>query len=329
MRHKASQSLANRVCLVVALVVALAAIPVVNARDPGAAGGPVALARLGTTDADPGEYFVHVVAPGNYSTNFTFIDHPLANENPDAILFATPNKSPGGAAGIYNDHVFGVRYYHGVDVWWTIFNQDGWPFIEGEAFNVLIPDAGPGVFVHEATSANTDGRSTYIEDPLTNNDPDAIVFAVSNYNPGGVGGIVNDHPIAVFYNPIREQWAVFNQEETADMPQGASFNVLVPASGPTVFVHRAGPANTAKNYTMIDHPLANNNPNAVVFVTQNFNPGGGFGVLNDQPIGVFYDSISTNRWGICNQDREVDMPIGAAFSVMVMGHMVFLPLIMR
>jgi hypothetical protein len=210
----------------------------------------------------------------------------------------------------------------------VIFNQDGLPFIDGAAFNVLIPDADPGVFVHEATAANTDGRSTYIDHPLTNDNPDAIVFAILNYNPGGGGGIENDRPIAVFYDPVRAKWAVFNQEETATMPEGAAFNVLVPASAPTVFVHRAGPANTLSNWTTMDHPLANDSPEAMVFVTQNFNPGGGLGVLNDQPIGVYYNT-GKDRWAIFNQDQTANMPTGAAFSVMVMGHMVFLPIIMR
>jgi hypothetical protein len=328
MKRKASQSFANVTGLAVALVVALAALPAVNARDPGAIGPAAAIAPLSALDAVPGEHFVHVVTSENTSVNFTFIDHPLTNDNPNAIVFATPNWNPGGAVGNYNDHSIGVRYYSGVEKRWVIFNQDGVPFIMGTAFNVLIPNADPGVFVHEATAANTDGRSTYIDHPLTNDNPDAIVFAILNFNPGGGGGNDNDRPIAVFYNPVRAEWAVFNQEDVA-MPEGAAFNVLVPAGGPTVFVHRAGPANTTNNYTMIDHPLANDDPDAIVFVTQNFNPGGGLGVLNDQPIGVYYDSTLSDRWGIFNQDRFAGMPTGAAFNVMVMGHLVFLPIIMR
>ncbi|MBU1877357.1 MAG: hypothetical protein KJ734_00240, partial [Chloroflexi bacterium] len=40
------------------------------------------------------------------------------------------------------------------------------------------------------------------------------------------------------------------------------------------FVHTTTAANTSGNYTYIDHPLTNNNPNAIVLVTQNWNPGG-------------------------------------------------------
>ena len=39
-----------------------------------------------------------------------------------------------------------------------------------------------------------------------------------------------------------------------NMPEGAGFNVLVPASGPHVFVHEATASSIAHNWTTIDHP---------------------------------------------------------------------------
>jgi len=95
-----------------------------------------------------------------------------------------------------------------------------------------------------------------------------------------------------------------------------------PASGgaafDAVFIHRATPENISRdpsNSTYIDNPLTNDNPDAFVFVTQNWNPGGGAGKYNDHPVGVWYDP-STQRWAIFNQDRET-MPDGAAFNVAV------------
>lgn len=81
------------------------------------------------------------------------------------------------------------------------------------------------------------------------------------------------------------------------------------------FVHRAGPGNISANSTYIDDPPLNGNPDAIVFITQSWNPGGGSGTYNDHPVGVWYDAIR-DQWAIFNQDRAA-MPRGAAFSVAV------------
>ncbi len=87
--------------------------------------------------------------------------------------------------------------------------------------------------------------------------------------------------------------------------------------GESVFVHRATPQNTSTNSTYLDHPLTNDNPNAVLSVTQNWNPGGGAGTYNDHPVGVWY-APDAQRWAIFNQDRAA-MPERAAFNVVVFG----------
>ncbi len=84
-------------------------------------------------------------------------------------------------------------------------------------------------------------------------------------------------------------------------------------TGTPVFIHRAIAANIGFNETEIDHLLTNGDPNAILIVTPNFNPGGGAGVLNNHPIGVVYDG---SKWRIFNQDA-VAMPLNAAFNVLV------------
>jgi hypothetical protein len=116
-------------------------------------------------------------------------------------------------------------------------------------------------------------------------------------------------------------------QDYASMPPSATFNVMVPSPASNVFVHQATVDNITANWTYLDHSLTNNNPRALIFVTQNWNPGGGFGVYNDHPIGVWYSS-GERRWGIFNQDK-VAMPEGAAFSVLVMPRELYLPLVLR
>ena len=96
------------------------------------------------------------------------------------------------------------------------------------------------------------------------------------------------------------------EEESAS--DGAAFDA--------VFVHRATPENISANSTYLDNPQTNDDPDVILYVTPNWNPGGGNGTYNEHPVGVWYDSTA-QRWAIFNQDRE-PMPDGAAFNVAVL-----------
>jgi len=272
------------------------------------------------------DVFVHKATSANSSGHVTRIDHPLSNNDPNAIVFVTPNWNPGGVGGTYNNHNIGV-YYAGSPInKWSIFNQDIATMPNDAAFNVLIPHPDASVFVHKATAANTSGHITTIDYPLTNNKPNAILLVTPNWNPGNVGGTYNNHPIGVYY--AGGKWRIFNQD-LVNMPSDAAFNVIVPRPGPgeAVFVHQASAANTIAHVTFINHPLTNNNPTALVLVTPNWNPGGVGGTYNNHPIGVYYDTID-NKWAIFNQDSEF-IQIGAAFNVFVKTRRVYLPLTIR
>lgn len=82
------------------------------------------------------------------------------------------------------------------------------------------------VFVQQATPENVSANSTYIDNPLTNANPDAVLIITQNWNPGGGGGRYNDHPVGVWYDSGREKWAIFNQDR-AEMPDDAAFNVAI------------------------------------------------------------------------------------------------------
>jgi hypothetical protein len=84
----------------------------------------------------------------------------------------------------------------------------------------------------------------------------------------------------------------------------------------TVFIHHATPENTSGNSTYLHSPPTDGNPNVVLVVTQNWNPGGSHGKYNDHPIGVWYDR-DRGKWAIFNQDRAA-MPVGADFNVAVL-----------
>lgn len=251
---------------------------------------------------NPGAY-VHRGTPATTFENFVYLDHPLINGDPNALLWITPSWNPGGQGGTYNNHHTGVWYAQNGR--WSIYNEDRIALSPSAAFNVLASRAG---FVHQASAANIINNWTLLDHPSCNNRPDALLLITANWNPGGQGGTYNNHALGVWYTQGR--WSIFNQDRIP-LPPLASWNVLV-AEG--TFCHRVTQQNLiGVNGTFIDHPAARGNPDAVILVTPNWNPGGQGGLYHDHPIGVYY---CLDRWAIFNQDMA-PMPPGAAFNVWI------------
>ena len=170
-------------------------------------------------------------------------------------------------------------------------------------------------FVHQATDENSRGDYTYISVPIINGDPNAVVLVAPAPARDSAASATYDHNIGVWYEPEKQKWAIFNQDLSA-VPAGATFEVVIPAASEK-FVHRAEFHNTVGNSTYLDDPLTNGDPNVVLSVTQNWNPGGGRGIYNDHSIAVLYDK-DLQKWTIYNRDGAL-MPDGAAFNVTVSG----------
>jgi hypothetical protein len=178
------------------------------------------------------------------------------------------------------------------------------------------PQSGGGaiVYVHTTTVANSTRNWTYLDNSVTNNNPQAVIFVAPNWNPGNTMGVYDNHPIGVFYH--NGKWAIFNQDRAA-MPVGASFNVyaLPQANDQDVFVHTATPANSTSYSTTIDNSHSNNQSSAILLVTPNWNPSG---VYDNHPIGVWYHN---GKWAIFNEDQAA-IPDGASFNVVVLQNIV-------
>ncbi|MFN8506799.1 MAG: hypothetical protein U0547_04450 [Dehalococcoidia bacterium] len=74
------------------------------------------------------------------------------------------------------------------------------------------------------------------------------------------------------------------------------------------FEWTATAASITGHVTVIDHPLLNNNPNAIVIFSQLWE-----GVYNDHPTAIYYNS---GRWKIFNEDFAA-MPNNAKFNILV------------
>src|SRR5690242_4399098 len=92
-------------------------------------------------------------------------------------------------------------------------------------------------------------------------------------------------------------------------------------SGAYLYAHTAASANTSGDYTLIDNPVSNNNPNAIIFVTASWNPGGTYTGFDNHQVGVWYNAWA-GKWGIFNEDTT-NMPIGASFNVYVLPGAVY------
>jgi len=100
--------------------------------------------------------------------------------------------------------------------------QDGAISIMRDAMHMLEqPKPSQTTFVHVASASNITNNYTDMDHPSTNAHPNAVIIVTPNWN---AAGIYNDHPIGVWYH--QGKWSIFNQDK-ADMPAGAAFNVLV------------------------------------------------------------------------------------------------------
>jgi hypothetical protein len=251
--------------------------------------------------------FIQQATSDTLRANYTIIDHPLTNGNPQAIVMVTQNWNPGGRKGTYNKHPVGV-WYDGAH--WAIFNQDLAAMTPQAFFNVLVLSQSSSVFVQVVTAKNSRDNYTVIDHPLTNGNPQAIVMVTQNWNPGGGKGTYNNHPVGVWYTPSG-YWSIFNEDRAPLTPQ-VSFNVQVLDPSATAFVHQTTPTNIGDNYTVFSNAATDGNPNALVLVTQNWNPPGNGSIYNGHEVGVWY--TPSRKWSIFNEDYAL-MPLQSSFNV--------------
>ena len=166
-------------------------------------------------------------------------------------------------------------------------------------------------FIWTATSSNTSGNATLINNLATDGEPGALLFVTPNFDPGGVNGGYDNSPIGVYYDSsagTSGEWGVFNENSTT-MPAGTSFNVfVVPAATSDAFTVTASGSNSGGDGVLVDSTATNNTPDAVLQATQVYN-----GAYNDNVAGVYYDSP---EWGVFNEGNAT-MVVGTKYNVLV------------
>lgn len=253
-------------------------------------------------------HFVWTVTRLNNSRNCTFIHNQLTDDQPQDLLFVTPYWA--------NDpHPIYVSFSSGG--LWLICHADQSLMPLGARFNVLVaPRANSAVFITRTSASDFANGESTINSPLSNGNPSAQIFITQNLAPNGIASQANSDTanLAVRYDSPKGEWAIFN-EDASPVPLGAALNVMIGADGSgggSAFYLPATSSNTSQDTVAFNNPLTNNDGNALLFVTPNWNPGG---ALNNNAIGVSYGCI-IGVWCIYNQQVTKNIPIGAAFNIL-------------
>jgi hypothetical protein len=269
-------------------------------------GGPTATPTNTPITAPPPSptAFVWTANPGNIQGDYTIIENPTTDNNPDAILIVTPRWPPNN---VYDDHAIGVWYYSGH---WTIFHQDTTAIPSGASYNVKVFSSGSGgVFQWTASAATITGNYTKLTGAIIPDGASARLLVTPVYTSSD---IYDNHPIGTWWNG--SVWTIFNQKAsvaaTAPMPVNAVFNVAE-VSG---FTQVATSANSAGDTTSITgNSSTDGHPNAVLECTPRWDTT--TQVYVNHNIGVYYTG---GHWAIFTQDRTT-MPGNATFNCEVYG----------
>lgn len=259
--------------------------------------------------------YVHTATAANTAGHITLIDHPELNGNPNAAIVYVNNYNPnGGTVGVYNNNVSGL-WYDGLQ--WAIYNEDFSPMIEGASFNIYIAENPDYVITHVATPTNITGQVTAIDHPLLNGmDPGPFVALSHYYNPNGVYNTGNYGQY--YFGGFRK---LFDEGFTA-VPEGAAFKVLVQVgtTGSSQFGHASSASNIVNNWTIIDHPVLNGNPNATFVMSHYWGANGAPSeVYLDAVLGVWYNG---SRWAIYTEDNSLAFPENVVFDIIVVPQQV-------
>ncbi len=258
--------------------------------------------------------YIHTATSSNSSGNVTYINHPDLNSNPSAGLVFSHVWNPGGSGGTYNNKVTGLRY-NSSSSRWAIYNEDLSGITIGSSYNVYIANPA-NVITHVSTLANQGSfgaSSTVIDDSGFNNlNPGPYAVMSNYYNPSSV---YNTQNYGFYYDLSLNRRTIY-EEGANPIPTNAAFKILITGSGAGVarFTHQSTVGNITSNYTILDHPSLNNNPDAAFVFSHYWGVNGASSEVNiDKVLSVWYTGT---RWAIYTEDSSA-MPTGVTFDVII------------
>ena len=246
------------------------------------------------------EYVVNDIAP---------IYHPLLNANPSARPIISHFIEDDA---LNNNHNMGVAYSPDFNTW-ILYTEDGAPFVQNSAYFIYVPEEAYS-YVHESTVDNNSTFFTYTNNPLTNSDEDKLVF-VTHLNRFATDKV--DYNLGMFFDVGIGVWNIFNESFTT-LPIPRSYHVATSGEeGLLGYKHIMNDLNTIDNYTALDHPLLNGNPNAKFVFTHDGTFHSGVNFL-DMTVGAYYFE-AYERWLIYSEDESEMFPTTqGAFNILIL-----------
>lgn len=194
--------------------------------------------------------YVHTTTSTNTSGHITRLDHPDLNNNPSAHFLFSQRYIDG--SGVDNNNPTGI-WYDGNR--WAIYNENMATLNVGVQFNIFIPDDS-SVFVHTASSSNTSGLYTYLDDTAQED----YLFYNTYWNPFAV---YNTFIYGNYYDSASAKRALFSENAT-NIPENASFKIMK-GSGTSSYLNSisSSAAVITGSSMRLDIPTLNGNPDAV------------------------------------------------------------------
>ena len=169
--------------------------------------------------------FTLTTSQSNIISSKASIARPGLDGNPQAIIVATPL----GDAAMNNPHPIGAWYYKDK---WNIFNTDHAVMPVNMRYKIeywLKPDANH--FLHIFTTQNIGDDGSYLDHPLLNGHPNAVVKILQNYAPDDRAGYsLNSSEAKASYNTAAGKWYIANVNGNRLYPNSA-YSVAIFSDG--------------------------------------------------------------------------------------------------
>lgn len=259
--------------------------------------------------------YVHTATSENTIGNITYMDITSINGNPNKGIVFVHAWNPNGLPAVYNNKVSGL-WYDSIEGLWAIYNEDESPMIIGSHYMVYIANDPDTVITHVANSGNMGSFgniTTVIDHPLMNNMNSGPWAVMCHYfNPNGV---YNNQNFGFYYDVAKDKRGMYDENGNPAIEEGTAFKVLISGEGVNSFSHRSTAENSSSNWTRIDDPLLNGNPNATfVFAHYWGAQGASTEVDIDAVTSAYYDG---SHWAIYNEDTSIPMPENVFFDIIV------------
>lgn len=160
-----------------------------------------------------------------------------------------------------------------------------------------LPAAAQTYFRVNSAGGNTLGAVLTIDHPALNGKPKVKPLITQFWS-----GVYNPHPVGVQYNTAAARWQIVN-EDGANIPANAKFNVLVAKGTKTVLVSAA---NSTGNLSFF--PTAKGKPDANLLATHVTNPVPALpGTFSQRYHGLYFLPAGAsygNQWSIYSESED-------------------------